>query len=58
MELEQETICLSFHIEMGLKQGNALLPLLFNFTLEYAIKKVQEWHPSDIGLCGRYKFNR
>jgi hypothetical protein len=31
----------SFPIQNGLKRG-ALLPLLFNFTLEYAIRKVQE----------------
>jgi hypothetical protein len=24
----------------GLKQGNALLPLLFNFSIEYVIRKV------------------
>jgi hypothetical protein len=30
-----------FHIVNGLKQGDALLPLLFNFALEYAIRKVQ-----------------
>jgi hypothetical protein len=29
-----------FPIKNGLK-GDALLPLLFNFTLEYSIKKVQ-----------------
>jgi hypothetical protein len=32
----------SFPIQNGLKQGDVLSPLLFNFTLEYAIKKVQE----------------
>jgi hypothetical protein len=31
-----------FPIQNGLKQGDALLPLLFNFPLEYAIRKVQE----------------
>jgi hypothetical protein len=29
-----------FPIQNGLKQGDALSPLLFNFTLEYAIRKV------------------
>jgi hypothetical protein len=32
----------NFPIQNGLKQGNALSPLLFNFVLEYAIRKVQE----------------
>jgi hypothetical protein len=32
----------SFPIKNGLKQGDALSPLLFNFDLEYAIRKVQK----------------
>jgi hypothetical protein len=30
-----------FPIRNGLKQGDAVQPLLFNFALEYAIKRVQ-----------------
>jgi hypothetical protein len=30
----------TFPIMNGLKQGDALLPLLFNFALEYAIRRV------------------
>jgi hypothetical protein len=39
--------CDNFLVQNGLKQGNALSPLSFNFVLEYAIKKVQE---SQVGL--------
>jgi hypothetical protein len=32
----------NFPIKNGLKQGDALSPLLLNFALEYAIRKVRE----------------
>jgi poly(3-hydroxyalkanoate) synthetase len=31
-----------FPIQNGLKQGDALSPLFFNFALEYALRRVQE----------------
>ena len=34
----------TFPIRNGLIQGDALSPLLFNFTLEYAIRRVQVNH--------------
>jgi hypothetical protein len=35
-------LCDTFPIQNGLKQGDALSPLLFNFALQYTIRKVQE----------------
>jgi hypothetical protein len=39
-----EILSNKFPIENGLKQGDDLSPLLFNFAPEYAIRKVLETH--------------
>jgi len=36
-----KNLCHMFPIRNGLKQGDALSPLLFNFASEYAIRSVQ-----------------
>jgi hypothetical protein len=43
-----------FPIRNGLKQGDALSPLLFNFVSEYAIKRVQV-NQDGLKLCSTHQ---
>jgi hypothetical protein len=39
--VQAESVC-KFPFQNGLEQGDALSPLLFNFGLEYVIRRAQE----------------
>jgi hypothetical protein len=43
-----------FPIKNGLKQGDALSPLLFNFALDYAIRRVHI-NQHVLKLCGTHQ---
>jgi len=44
-----------FHVKNGLKQGDALLPLLFSFPPEYVIRRFQA-NQDDLKLNGTHQF--
>jgi hypothetical protein len=52
--LEGKKLSEMFPIRNSLKQGNALSPWLFNFALEYVIKRVQV-NQDDLKLNGRHE---
>jgi hypothetical protein len=50
-----ENLSEMFRIRNGMKQGDALSPLFFNFALEYAIKRF-EVNQDGLNLYGTFRF--
>jgi hypothetical protein len=49
-------LCDAFPIQNGLKKGDALSPLFFNFALEYTIRNAKKENEKGLEMNGPYQF--